>query len=402
MLPSFVITLREGVEAALIIGIVAAFLVQEGRRDALRGMWIGVGIALTLCAGVGIALEVVGQDLPRRQQEGLETVVALVAVGMVTYMIVWMKRHARGLKASLQGEAAAALAAGSAVALVMMAFLAVLREGFETAVFLTAVFNGSSDTLAAGTGAILGIVAAVGIGYALYRGGVRINLQRFFRVTGLVLVLVAGGLLASAVHTAHEAGWITHLQDEAVDLGWLVQPGTWTGSLLTGILGLQPQPVVAEVIAWLVYVVPMAAFVLWPDRWRRTAMAPPTTMAIGVVGLLTAVFVASGASRSAGTGGGAVDGRTVAIALSDQGCRPAAPKVPPGATTFRVTNTGGARVVEWEILDGDRILGEVENVAPGASKSASLRLGPGRYRAYCPHGTRTEGGTLTVASRPPR
>ncbi len=396
MLPSFVITLREGVEAALIIGIVAAFLVQEDRRDALRGMWIGVGIAITLCAGIGIALEIVGQDLPQRQQEGLETIVALVAVGMVTYMIVWMKRHARGLKTSLRGEAATALAAGSTIALVMMAFLAVLREGFETAVFLTAVFNGSSDTVAAGAGAVLGLVAAVAIGYALYRGGVRINLQRFFRITGLVLVVVAGGLLASAVHTAHEAGWITHLQDEAIDLGWLVRPGTWTGSLLTGILGLQPQPVVAEVIAWLVYVVPMAAFVLWPDRWRRTAMAPTATMAIGVVGLIAAV-VAGGEAQGPGGATGAPGGRTaVAIALSDDGCRPAAPEVPAGAVTFTVANTGGARVTEWEILEGDRILGEVENIAPGTSKSFSLTLKPGSYRAYCPNGKRTEGGTLTV------
>jgi high-affinity iron transporter len=268
MIPTFVITLREGVEASLIIGIIAAFLVKEGRQDAMRQMWLGIGIAVVLCAGVAVALRVIGQDLPDKGQEGLETVIGLIAVAAVTYMIVWMRRHARGIKAQLQGEAASALAAGSTMALVGMAFLAVLREGFETSVFLLAAFNDSTDTTAAGAGAVLGLVAAVAIGLGLYRGGVRINLTRFFRFTGLVLVFVAAGLLATAAHTAHEAGWINSLQGQAIDLSWLVQPGTVSGSLLTGMLGLQPSPTVIEVGVYLLYAIPMAIFVLWPQGMR--------------------------------------------------------------------------------------------------------------------------------------
>jgi high-affinity iron transporter len=268
MIPTFVITLREGVEASLIIGIIAAFLVKEGRRDAMRQMWMGIGIAVVLCAGVAVALRVIGQDLPDKGQEGLETVVSLIAVAAVTYMIVWMRRHARGIKAQLQGEAASALAAGSTMALVGMAFLAVLREGFETSVFLLAAFNDSTDTTAAGAGAVLGLVAAVAIGLGLYRGGVRINLTRFFRLTGLVLVFVAAGLLATAAHTAHEAGWINGLQGQAIDLSWLVQPGTVSGSLLTGMLGLQPSPTVIEVSVYLAYAIPMGVYVLWPQGMR--------------------------------------------------------------------------------------------------------------------------------------
>src|SRR4051794_23949339 len=264
MIPTFVITLREGVEASLIIGIIAAFLVKEGRRDAMRQMWLGIGIAIALCIGVAVLLEVVGQELPQRQQEGLETIVGLIAVTAVSYMIVWMRRHARGIKAQLEGEAASALATGSTLALVGMAFLAVLREGFETSVFLLAAFQDSTDTAAAGAGAVLGLVAALAIGLGLYRGGVRINLTRFFRFTGIVLVFVAAGLLASAAHTAHEAGWINGLQGQAIDLGWLVQPGTVSGSLLTGMLGLQPSPTVIEAIVYLGYAVPMALYVLWP------------------------------------------------------------------------------------------------------------------------------------------
>ncbi len=268
MIPTFVITLREGVEASLIVGIIAAFLVKEGRSDAMRQMWIGVGIAIVLCTAGAVALEVIGQQLPQRQQEGLETVIGLIAVSTISYMIVWMRRHAREIKATLEGEAASALAAGSTMALVGMAFLAVLREGFETSVFLLAAFQDATDTAAAGAGAVLGLVAAVAIGLGLYRGGVRINLTRFFRITGLVLVFVAAGLLATAAHTAHEAGWINGLQGQALDLSWLVQPGTVSGSLLTGMLGLQPAPAIVEVLAYVLYAVPMALYVVWPDRLR--------------------------------------------------------------------------------------------------------------------------------------
>ena len=268
MIPTLVIALREGVEASLIIGIVAAFLVKEGRRDKIRQMWAGVAVAVALCVGVAVLLRVVGQQLPQRQQEGLETVIGLIAVSAVTYMIVWMRRHARGIKAELESHAAGALAAGSGMALVAMAFLAVLREGFETSVFLLAAFQDASDTTAAGIGAVIGLVAAVAIGIGIYRGGVRINLTRFFRVTGLILVFVAAGLLATSLHTAHGAGWFNGLQGQAIDLSWLVQPGTISGSLLTGMLGLQPQPTVGEAAIYLLYAVPMALYVIWPDRLR--------------------------------------------------------------------------------------------------------------------------------------
>lgn len=269
MIPTFVITLREGVEAALIVGIIAAFLVKEGRRDAIKQMWLGVGIAIALCAGVAVLLRVIGQELPQKEQEALETVIGLIAVSAVTYMIVWMRRNARGIKATLEGEAASALAAGSTMALVGMAFLAVLREGFETSVFLLAAFQDATDTTAAGSGAVLGLLAAIAIGLGLYRGGVRINLTRFFRFTGLILVFVAAGLLATAAHTAHEAGWINSFQSQALDLTWLVQPGTVSGSLLTGMLGLQPRPTTVEAAVYVLYAVPMALYVLWPDSLSR-------------------------------------------------------------------------------------------------------------------------------------
>lgn len=273
MLATFVIGLREGLEASLIVGIIAAFLAQRGERRALRPMWLGVGVAVGLCAAVAVVLYGVGQSLPFREREMLEGVLALVAVAGVTYMIVWMRRHAYGLKRTLESEAESALLTGSVAALVAMAFLAVLREGLETAIFMLAAFQGSTDPAATGTGAVLGVGVAVGLGYAMYRGAVRIDMARFFRATGLVLVLVAAGLLASAVHEFAEAGLVTALQGRALDLSWLVVPGSVQASLLTGLLGFQPSPTVAEIAIWLAYAVPMTIYVLRPAGARSTRPA---------------------------------------------------------------------------------------------------------------------------------
>ncbi|CAN5563690.1 hypothetical protein BH10ACT11_BH10ACT11_01200 [soil metagenome] len=404
MIPTLVITLREGLEASLIIGIVAAFLVREGRRDALKSMWIGVGIAVVLCSIIAVVLRIVGNDLPQRQQEGLETVVGLIAVGMISYMVIWMKRHSRELKGVLEGSAAGALATGSAFALIGMAFLAVLREGFETTVFLLAAFQDSTDTAAAGGGAVIGLFAAIALGYAIYRGGVRINLSKFFRATGLVLVLVAAGLLATAVHTAHEAGWFNALQGQAVDLTWLVKPGTIIGSILTGGLGLQPSPTVGEALAYLIYAIPMALFVVWPagtgakakspsapSRSAATGTAAQTTIA--ALGLLAILAFVSGCGSSNDPKPGS---KNLSFTISDAGCDPADATVAAGPVNVNVTNDGSGSVTEFEVLDGDTILGERENISAGLDASFSLTLKEGDYTTYCPNGTDVERGKLTV------
>jgi len=396
VLPTFVIALREGVEASLIVGIIAAFLVKEGRRDALGRMWIGVGFAVALCLAIAVLLRIADDNLPQKQQEGLETVVGLVAVAAVTYMILWMRRNARRLRGELEGSAAMALAKGSTLALVGMAFLAVLREGFETAVFMLAVFQDTANPAAAGFGAVLGLLAAVVIGFLLYRGGVRVNLARFFRFTGIVLVFVAAGLASTAVHTAHEAGWFNGLQARAVDLTWLVGPGTVRGSLITGMFGLQPQPTVGEALAWLLYAVPMVLFVVWPYRWRLRRRRASGVVVAGATLLLVAVLAGCGSSGGSGSSAGAKGASHVKITLTDAGCTPAQIKTASGPTTFDVTNDGAGAVTEFEVMKGSRILGEVENVAQGLSRSFSLTLQPGTYVTNCPGGKSSAKGTLAV------
>jgi high-affinity iron transporter len=274
VLPTFVIGLREGLEASLIVGIIAAFVIQRGERRALRPVWFGVLAAAAICAAIALVLNAVGRSLPLRQRAAMEGILAHVAVGGVTYMVVWMRRHSRELKRQLESHAESALVTGSMFALVAMAFFAVLREGIETSVFMLAAFQGSTNPAATGTGAVLGVAVAVGLGYAIYKGGIRINLSRFFRVTGFVLVLVAAGLLSTAAHEFAEARLLTIGLARAMDLSWLVAPGTVRASLLTGMLGFQPVPSVAEMALWLAYAVPMSIYVLWPQRSRPPRTAP--------------------------------------------------------------------------------------------------------------------------------
>jgi len=337
MLPTFVIGLREALEAALIVGIIAAFLGREGRRDLLRWMWAGVGAAVLICAGVGVALKVLSSALPQRRQEGLETVVGVLAVAMVTYMVIWMRRHSRDLKGQLEGAAAGALSAGgTGRAMVLMAFLAVIREGFETVVFLLAAFDETADAGAAAGGAVAGIAVALALGYGIYRGGVRLNLSKFFRATGFVLVLVAAGLVVNALHTAHEAGWLEAGQGRTVDLNWLVRPGSVQSALLTGMLGIQPTPVVAEVTGWLAYLLPVGLYVSWPPGRGLT----PRNLA-----------------RLLGAGAAAAVAAAVALAVAAPGSAAADPVTRDGTFSARMAR-------------GNAVLTQVHSPAAGAADEA--------------------------------
>ena len=393
MLTTFVIALREGLEASLIVGIIAAFLRRAGRPDGLRAMWAGVALAVALCAGVAVVLRLIDDELPHRAQEGLEAIVALVAVAMVTYMIVWMTNHARDLRGQLHEQAAGALESGSMWALVGMACFAVLREGFETSVFLLAAFNDATDTTAAGLGVVLGLAVAIALGVAIYRGGVRLDLSRFFRATGVVLVIVAAGLVASALHSAAEAGWVTRGQQQALDLSAVVRPGTVWESLITGILGIHAQPTVLEVAGWLIYAVPMLLILLAPPRVRprtRASFAGVAVVAAPVV-LLVGAFGGSTSTASAPAG----PARTVRVAISDAGCEPATLQLPAGPANFVIANRGTASVSELELMRGSHVLAEAENLTAGLIGRFSVTLQPGDYRLRCPGGTRGD-ARLTV------
>ena len=294
MLATLVIGLREGLEAALIVGIIAAFLKRNGK--SLLPMWIGVAAALVASVAVGVVLTVVEQSLPQAAQEGMESIIGLVAVFFVTSMIVWMAHHARGMKKELEAEAGEALREGTAWALAGMAFLAVLKEGFETSVFLLATFQASTDAGLAAVGAVIGVLAAAAIGVGIYVGGIKLDLGRFFRYTGIFLILVAAGLVLTMLRTAHEAGWIVAGQQRTIDLSWLAPNGSVQAALITGVLGIPGDPRLIEVVGWIVYLVPMALFMFWPPTHRPSARAVPRLQLGIAVGL---VVVAVGAAVAA-------------------------------------------------------------------------------------------------------
>lgn len=202
-----VVMLREAFEASLIVGIVLAFLNRTGRRDGFWAVWIGALSALAISAGVGALLFLVGAELEGTAEKTFEGVTMLLAAGLLTWMIFWMRRQARTIKRELEHQVESALASGSALALGLVAFVGVLREGVETALFLFGTIEGSNALLAS-TSAVVGLVAAIGLGYAFYRGASRLDLRRFFTVTSVLLLLFAGWLLASGLHELAEGGVI--------------------------------------------------------------------------------------------------------------------------------------------------------------------------------------------------
>ncbi len=270
MIPTFVIGLREGLEAALIVGFVAAFLIRNADRRALKPMWAGVGLAVALCIAAAVGLDMAGRHMPLVAREVMEGSLTVLAVVGVTYMLIWMRRHSASLRQDLEARAAQALDQSSTRALIVLAFVAVIREGVETAIFLLAILNGSSRVGLGLAGAVGGIAVASALGYAIYKGTARIDLSLFLRITGAALVLVAAGLVASSIHEFAEAGLFTWGHAPAVDLSGIIAPGTIRAGLLTAFLGFQPVPTYAELVGWVVFFIPAAIYVLRPrSRPRR-------------------------------------------------------------------------------------------------------------------------------------
>ncbi|MDO4879337.1 MAG: iron uptake transporter permease EfeU [Neisseria sp.] len=257
MFIAFLTMLREGIEAALIVGIVAGFLRQSGNRHLMGKVWLGVGAAALLCLAAGIAIYRITGEIPQKQQEFLVGVIGFAAVGILTYMLLWMKKAARSMKQQIQDSIQAALKEGSSGwALVLMAFLAVLREGMESVFLLIAIFTQSSGhhTL---TGAILGLAAAVVIGILLYQGGIRLNLARFFRWTGVFLIFVAAGLFSGSFRALHEAGVWNIGQTILFDWSAVLHNDSPLGVLLGGFFGYTDHPTASDIASYFIYLIPV-------------------------------------------------------------------------------------------------------------------------------------------------
>lgn len=260
------IGLREGLEAALVVTILVAFLVRGDRRESLRYVWLGVGAAVTLSVLLGAMLTYGTSRLSFTAQETIGGITSIVAVAFVTGMIFWMRRAARSIAGELRGKLSDALELGP-LAVMVVAFLGVGREGLETAIFFySAVEAADGGTAVPLTGFLLGLAAAVVLGVLIYLGTIRLNLGVFFKVTGVLLIFVAAGILAYGFHDLQEANILPGLTTLAFDVSDAVPPDSWYGTLLKGIFNFSPQTTVLEATVWVAYVGVVLPLFLRPQR----------------------------------------------------------------------------------------------------------------------------------------
>ncbi len=301
MLATFLIGLREGLEAALVVGILVAYLTRLGRRDVLPRLWTGVALAIGLALAIGAVLTFGAYTLTFEAQELIGGLLSLFAVAMVTWMIFWMQRTARTLKATLEGGIDRALATGGLWALVVVGFVSVAREGIETTLLLWSMVQSFGDAPAALAGALLGLAAAVLVGWLLARGMVRLDLRRFFTWTGAFLIVVAAGVLAYAIHDLQEAGalpgpftaaapvdpttgavlvgWAAFPFGFAFDLSAAIPPGGPLAAVLQATVGFMPRMTWLQVVAWVAYVGVVGALWIRGQRRPRPTARPASTEA---------------------------------------------------------------------------------------------------------------------------
>jgi high-affinity iron transporter len=275
MLANYLIGLREGLEASLVVSILATFLVKSGHRDRLKLVWAGVVAALAAAAAGWALLQFITALTARSftAQETISGVMSITAVGFVTWMIFWMRKASRSIARELRDRMGQALEIGSG-AVVLLAFLAVFREGIETA-FIVYASAATATTASPLIGVLLGLGTSVLLGFAIYRGAVKINLGVFFKWTGALLILVAAGIFAYGFHDLQEANILPGLQTLAFDISHVIPPASWYGVLLKGIFNFSPAPTVLEAIAWLVYLVPVLVLYFRPLK----STTPPAVAA---------------------------------------------------------------------------------------------------------------------------
>ena len=275
-LASYLIGLREGLEATLVVSILVAYLVKSGRRRQLLPLWAGVAAAVAISVLFGALLTYTETTLlaDYRSRELFEAITSVLAVGLVTWMVFWMRRTARRLKGELTGRLEAAIGVGT-LAVAGIAFLSVVREGLETTLLFYAAAQGATTTATPLVAISAGVLTAVVIGIGLYAGAIRINLSRFFTVSGVLLVFVAAGILKYGIHDFQEAGVLPGLDVLAFDISGVLDPNSWYGATIAGIFNITAAPTVLEMVAYVAYLVPVLAAFLWPARTPAAPGTPP-------------------------------------------------------------------------------------------------------------------------------
>jgi high-affinity iron transporter len=282
VLANYLIGLREGLEGALIVTILIAYLVKISRRDLLGRLWTGVGLAVLLALGFGAVLTFGTASLPESAEPAIAGSLSVAATALVTWMVFWMLRTARDLSGHLRGNIDKSLV-GTGVGLIFVAFLAVGREGLETALFLWANVQASGETTLPLIGATLGILSAVGLGALIYFGMLKINLAKFFTWSGAILIIVAAGVLSYGVHDLQEAGILPGERSLAFDVSATIPPESWYGTLLKGTLNFSAATTWLELLVWVAYAASVLTLFLVKSnrgRARRPLVAPAAPSAV--------------------------------------------------------------------------------------------------------------------------
>ncbi len=277
---AFLVMLREGVEAAIIVAILLAYLNRIDRRSDSRWIWAGTAAAILVSLVAGIVLWNTVGGLEGAAEELVEGIIALVAAGLLTWMIFWMGQQAQNLKGHIHSQVDTAIAAGGATALATIAFVTVLREGIESSLFLIATTVGTESSSSQIVGGLLGLAAAVVIGILFYAGSSHIDIRAFFRLTGVLIILFAAGLVSKAVHEFQELGLLPTVSEHVWDLGILDPSAGTTGRFLGSLFGWTPRPSLLMAVAYAAYLVPVLIVFLRMTAPRVRRPEPERTSAV--------------------------------------------------------------------------------------------------------------------------
>jgi high-affinity iron transporter len=420
--PSFLIGLREGLEAGLIVSILIATIVRADAKSRLPQVWTGVLAAIAVALSFGAVLTFTAANLPTADQEAFGGALSVIAVAFVTAMIFWMRRSARSLSGEIREKVTSALTMGAGV-LILTSFLAVGREGLETALFLWTTARAARESAGPVTGATIGLVVAAGLCWGLYRRVLKINLTKFFTYTGTVLIVIASGVLGYGLRDLQEGGLLPGATAYAFDVSSTIDAGSWYGTLLQGVLNITPQMTWLQVLAYGTYgIIVMILFLRGvcviqrpakavdaagkpvpaqpeggasggadaPEETTRARKQPAWVVPAAVV----AVPVVIAGTVIAFTGSKPAEAQTVAVSETDCGKGFTAPK--PGRQTFTVHNTGN-KTSEVYLIDpaSNAVYGEIEGLAPGTGGALTATIGSGDYAWRC---VPTGGKVTTSAS----
>lgn len=391
--PSFLIGLREGLEAGLIVSILVATLVRADARSRLPQVWTGVLAAIALALSFGAVLTFTAANLSATAQEAFGGVLSVIAVAFVTAMVFWMRRSARTFSGEIREKVTGALGMGAGV-LMLTSFLAVGREGLETALFLWTTARAAGESAGPLTGAGIGLLLATALCWGLYRRVLRINLTKFFTATGVVLIVIAAGVLGYGLRDLQEGGILPGLTAYAFDLSGSVDAGSWYSTLIQGVFNLMPTMTWLQVVGYVAYLaVVMPLFVRGvktksPDlaattiqlsesplssRRRPVWVVPVAVVAVPAV--VAGLVVAFSRPKPASS-------ETVAVSETECGKGFTAPDT--GRQTFQMHNTGD-KTAEVYLIDPatNAVYGEVEGLAPGTTRDLVATVAGGSYAWRC-------------------